>query len=857
MTHVLIVEPDRLLAARMAGVLDREQITLVATVAEAVEVIQAGGVHIGIGSTTFLRANDPLPVLQSVRWILLTPSADDEIAIHREWPQLDARFLYQDVDERYFELLPYRLRATTSQDRVMETIAARLPALVAYWDADERCLFANAAYADWVGIPIGQLIGMRLRDVLGSLYERNEPNIRAVLRGEPQRFERTRIGREGQPMQHVLATYGPDIRDGIVCGFVVTVVDIEEQVELRHALQEKERRWATLFDILPVGVTVVDAHGNILEQNHAISSILGLGEEALQQARLKARTYIDAGGLPLLSNQFPSTRALVERRVVGPVEIGIVREGQPIVWTLVTAAPFPDEDKVVVVTRDTTAEKKSAQLFKAIVDASPIPYGLNDEALNITYLNPAFTATFGYTREEIRNVADWWPLAYPDPDYRAQVQREWVRRLEQAKRDATTFEPMELTIRAKDGSQKIALVTAVTLVGTFAGEYLVVFLDLTDLRKAERLLEESRRLAGLGALAGGIAHDFNNLLTPILVHAEVALAEVPEESPVAASLLEIRAAANRATTLIRQILAVNRPEGESQTRVELIPMVNEVVHLLRASLPRSISVEMELDSDAPAVFANSTRIHRIISNLAMNARDAMANVGGVLTISVKRAEGDRVRIAVRDTGIGIPPEIKERVFEPYFTTKRSVGGTGLGLATVRSIVHALGGTISIDSELGKGTAVDVLLPAMPQARSKRDSASSPKVACAVTTSQMGLHILVVDDDAMVARAAARMITRLGHRTTIAESPKKALEVFRVDSSFDGVVTDYKMPEMTGLELAKSLYGIRRIPIWIATGYSDRLTEEALREAHVLCVLSKPFELSRIAATLADIAKKPD
>lgn len=843
-----------MVADRLSAALTREQITVVPGPKEAAEAIAKGGIRIGITSSAAFRDEKHLRDLRVVPWIVLIDSVDDEIEVHRDAPEINAQFLVKDPQERYFELLLLRVRAATSRERVLDTIAQQFPGMVAYWDTDERCQFANSAYQQWFHVPPGKLLGTSLRDLLGPIYLLNEPYIRGALRGEPQRFERAIPNPAGGPPRHSLATYTPDIQDGTVRGFVAIVTDISEEYNLRQALLERERRWATLFEILPVGVTVLDDKGAILEMNPAIQTILKLDRERLEKGQYRNRSYIDANGQPLARSDFPSTRALAERRVVGPVEIGVIHEDLTTIWTAVLAAPFPSEDKVVVVTRDTTLEKSNAARFEAMVSASPIPYAIVDASKNVTYLNPAFFSTFGYTLEDMPTLTRWWSLACPDQTYRKQVIHEWNARFQKSRRDNTRIDPIELTIRAKDGSEHLATATAVALEGSLATVHLVVLVDITEHRRAERQLEESRRLASLGALAGGIAHDFNNLLTPILAHVELALAELPQNSTLHSSLSEVRVAARRAAALVRQILAVSRPGDDSKTRVDLVPLVDEVAHLLHASLPSNISIETQIDSQVSLLFANPSRIHQVILNLATNARDAMGSSGGVLVISVGQTDKQTVKLSVSDTGTGITPDLLGRVFEPYFTTKMSTGGTGLGLATVRAIVTSLGGTITIQSEVGKGTTVDVLFPVIGEDRPSLRAKSSAKDFAAVTG--QGQHVLVVDDEPMVARASSRMLSRIGYRTTVCHSPVDAIAVFRADASIEVVLSDYSMPGMTGLDLAKTLFEIRPVCILIATGLADRLTEENMREANVRQILMKPYGMAALSdALVAALADK--
>jgi PAS domain S-box-containing protein len=851
LTHVLIVEGDLALAERLSAALAPERVTVVASAKEAVEVIASGAVQIGIASSALFQDKRTLLYLRLIPWIVLTNSIDDELALYHNYPELNAGFLVKDENQRFLELLPLRARAITSRERLVTTIAKQFPGMVAYWDADERCQFANAAYKHWFGRGPRELLEMTLRELLGPIYSLNEPYIRGALRGEPQRFERSLPDPHGGPPRHTLATYTPDILDGRVRGFVAVVTDISEEYLLRQALLEREHRWATLFNILPVGVTVVDAQSAIVEMNPAIQEILKLDSKRLGQGEHKARRYIHTDGRPFPPSEFPSAKALATQLAVGPVEIGVIDDDHPTVWTSVSAAPFPNEDKVVIVTRDTTIEKANAARFEAMVEASPIPSAINDKHGNVTYVNRAFINTFGYTREDIPTLKDWWPKAYPDPTYRRWVITEWKTRYAKSKRENTPLEPMELTIRTKNGGERVAVLGGtVPLEGIFAGEHVVVLVDITERKKTEQQLEESRRLASLGALAGGIAHDFNNLLTPILAHVELALAELSSTSSLHRGLSEIQTAASHAAALVRQILAMSHPGDESKTSVAIVPLVDEVVRLLRASLPSNISIQVQIEPNSPVIFANSTRIHQVLLNLATNARDAMTTSGGKLTIAITRVDEKWVKVSVTDTGVGIEPDVLSRVFEPYFTTKFSSGGTGLGLATVRAIVTSLGGSITINSTPGKGTTVDVLFPAL----NEKDAVKciAPAVQPLPPLTGQGQHILVVDDEPLVARAAARMLIRIGYRTTIVNNAADAIAAYDADTSIAAVLTDFTMPGMNGLDLARTLFELRPTRIILATGLAEHLTDENMKRAKVQQILLKPYGMAALGETMAAV-----
>jgi signal transduction histidine kinase len=248
--------------------------------------------------------------------------------------------------------------------------------------------------------------------------------------------------------------------------------------------------------------------------------------------------------------------------------------------------------------------------------------------------------------------------------------------------------------------------------------------DITALRRLEEQLRHAQKMEALGTLAGGIAHDFNNILTAILGYTELLQDEIPVASRAAARLQQVLSASLRAKALVQQILTFSRRTPVAWTPVSLAAVLRETLPFLRALLPATIEIEDQLTPEATLVLAEATQLQQIIMNLGVNARDAMSDTGGRLTIHLEVVEvdaafaaahpplhaGPYVRLRVRDSGAGIPPEVLARIFEPFFTTKEVGHGTGLGLAVVHGIVADHGGTILVESTLGQGTTFTLYLP---------------------------------------------------------------------------------------------------------------------------------------------------
>jgi PAS domain S-box-containing protein len=395
-----------------------------------------------------------------------------------------------------------------------------------------------------------------------------------------------------------------------------------------------------------------------------------------------------------------------------------------------------------------------------------------------------------------------------------------------------------------------------------------VVLDVTDRVLAERerarletRLRQSQRMEALGTLAGGIAHDFNNILTALGGNLALAAAELPPQHPALVFLAESRKATQRAAELVRRVLAFARPARTTRAPTDLRPVIEEASRLLRAALPAMIDVRVEADPDAPPAMADAAEIQQALMNLGSNARDAMAERGGTLTLRLRAANaatgaplaelgpGPHVVLGVSDSGHGMTTEVAEHVFEPFFTTKPPGQGTGLGLSVVHGIVRTHEGAIRVTTEPGRGSSFDIYLPAAIE--------PAPRPAAAAPTPGRrgrGEHLLYVDDEPALVRLAVRALTRIGYEVTVVASAGEALAAITGEHArFALVVTDMGMPGMTGLDLARHLHATRpELPIVITSGLLSPEVESAARALDVRALLPKPCTLDQLAATVRDV-----
>ncbi len=373
-------------------------------------------------------------------------------------------------------------------------------------------------------------------------------------------------------------------------------------------------------------------------------------------------------------------------------------------------------------------------------------------------------------------------------------------------------------------------------------------------QQLELQLYRSQKMEAIGTLAGGIAHDFNNILSAVIGYTELAFPLTEGDQQLHLYLKEVLTASARAKDLVQQILAFSRQGEEISKPIALAPIVREVLKLLRASLPATIEISWELNSDL-AVMGDPTKIHQVLMNLCANAAHAMRKKGGALQVKLAdvlfgaekaarvpdRSAGPHVILTVSDTGHGMSRHVMDRMYDPFYTTKRKGEGTGLGLSVVHGIVRSMNGAIDVTSVPGKGATFELFFPAIGREEETMIiEGSAPR-----TGSE---RVLVVDDEPMLVDIAKRMLQKLGYQVTTRMSPIEALELFRSrPQDFDVVITDLTMPQMTGDVLAKKLLNVRPdIPVILCTGFSASITEEKARAMGIKAFLMKPILMSQVA-----------
>lgn len=374
-------------------------------------------------------------------------------------------------------------------------------------------------------------------------------------------------------------------------------------------------------------------------------------------------------------------------------------------------------------------------------------------------------------------------------------------------------------------------------------------------------LIQAQKMETMGRLSGGIAHDFNNILTGVLGYSEMALEKVEPSSPVAKHLMRIIAAGNRGRALVEQILAFSRPRDDQDDAIALTPILEEVRDLIQGSYRHSIDLLYQDSSSHPIVWANGTQLHQLFMNIATNGIQSMST-GGTLNISVSDAHisaatqatlgtlerGNYVCVVIKDSGPGIASDVQERMFEPFYTTKKLGSGTGLGLALAASVIKRIGGAILVQSEIGHGTTFSIYLP-LADALQRTAPMSALK-----SLSGNGELIMVVDDEPALQEMGSELLLNLGYTVAGFSSSTDALAAFTASpEKYRAIVSDEVMPELTGSDLAARVHAISpQTPVIIITAYGGTSFELRAEQAGVAKILKKPYQKLEIGQALHDV-----
>jgi PAS domain S-box-containing protein len=473
-----------------------------------------------------------------------------------------------------------------------------------------------------------------------------------------------------------------------------------------------------------------------------------------------------------------------------------------------------------------------------------------------TYAGPQVKSLLGYDPGEV--------LGNTAYDFMAPEEKERMSKiLETLVAERKPIELLRNTLIHKDGRQVVVETSGLPIYDAqarFCG-FRGTDRDITEKAKLEEHLQQTQKMESIGTLAGGIAHDFNNILGIMVGNAELALDDVPPWNPGYQNLQEIKTAGLRAAHIVKQLLSFSRKSEQKLKPVEIKAIIKDSLNLLRATMPATVEIRENFATAEGTILADPIQINQVIMNLCINASQAMEDEGGIIEVSALKValnggagdgspglpKGNYIKIAVSDTGNGIDPQIADKIFDPYFTTKEVGRGSGMGLAVVHGIVKNHGGGVTVDSIPGQGATFNVFFPLVEGTA----EAEAPETE----TPQHGHEtILVVDDEPSIVYMTAQMLRRLGYRVEAKVNPDEAIDLLQSGSQqIDLVISDMTMPQMTGVQLFEKVKKIQPdLPVIICTGHSDLINPKKAKELGIAALAMKPITRQTITKAVRDV-----
>ena len=722
----------------------------------------------------------------------------------------------------------------------------------------------NKAAEDLTGFTKNELIGMNFIDYTPEESHKsiNQAFKRIYKEGKPIKdFPIEAIIKDGTKRYFEICV-SPLRKGEEIIGFQGSSRDITSRKQSQEELAKSERYLKALISASPVGIGLV-VNRKLDWLNETMYRMLGYEQGSLLGKSTRILYADDEAfehaGIGLYSG--------IEETGIGQVETSLVRKDGTVFDCIIRVCSLDQSDPAkgqIVSITDTSQLKRaykqlieSEEKFRTFFESAPDGYYQIDLTGCFLDGNRAAEEITGYTREELigKNFLELDLLSPEDLAKAANLLKQNMR--------GRATGPDEFVLHRKDGRQVTVEIKTLPINIQDKDVVLGIARDISDKKNLEKQLQQSQKMEAVGTLAGGIAHDFNNILGAIIGYTEVANLQFPDEYRVKESLKQVLNAGRRARDLVKQILTFSRKSEQERIPMQIGPIVKEALKLLRSSLPTTVELRQNIESDTGIVEADPTQIHQILMNLCANASHSMGEEGGILEVSIGNVKlgssdsgsgyfdippGNYLRLTVSDTGQGMPPEVLERIFEPYYTTKEKGQGTGLGLSVVHGIVKSYGGTITAYSEPGKGSVFNVYFPLIEQKKEVLEADESGPIPTG------NEHILFIDDEPPLADLGKQMLERLGYKVNTRTSSLEALELFKVKpGQFDLVITDMTMPNMTGEKLAVELMRIRSdIPIIICTGYSEYISEEKANEIGIRAFIMKPLLMRDLANTVRKV-----
>ena len=706
------------------------------------------------------------------------------------------------------------------------------------------------------GYPRATLKGMHFAQLLDpddiqhgtSLFVR-------VCKGETVAHENLRIRNAAGETIHLGVSAFPKMLEGKMVGLVGIGRDITRRVREREELRVSRQRYKSLIDSSPNAI-VVHIDRRIIFVNGAACDLVGaqgpedlvgrevmdfIPEEDREVVRARIREILEHGSAPVVEERLIALDGSLRH-----VEIGAA------------CISFEDRPAIQLVIRDVSDIRRSESLLRQITEnVHEVFYLAKLRPPALQYVSPAYEEIVGRPLESLfADPASWWETIHPSDLTR-------VKKLHETKKGREAYE-LEYRIIRPDGTIRWLHERnfpvrdeegrAVSLAG--------IIEDVTERKLLEDQLFQSQKMESIGRLAGGVAHDFNNLLMVIANAARFVEEEIGPDSPARDDIEQVISAAERGAKLVRQLLTYSRKQLVAPKVVDVNDVIADMRDLVQRTIGEDIALLLNLHEGAWLTMIDPSQLSQILLNLAVNARDAMAR-GGTLALETRNTvvdedfavrhpemeAGPYVTISVSDTGSGIPREIVDMIFEPFFSTKSKAEASGLGLSMVYGIVKQAGGNVSVYTEVGIGTTFNIYLKAADE-----DATVPDEVVFPTLRHGRGERVLVAEDDPAVLDATVRMLSRNGYEVIQASSGEKALEVIQKQPEpVDLLLADVVMPRMSGRELASHIRVVHpETKIIFMSGYTGDMIGRHGVLGDDENYIQKPFTAEELLRKISDV-----